>query len=89
MIPDAAATSLGLEYFCTEGDELWNTPDTELIELGKREVERIGLANAVDIGDGCVVRVPKAYPIYDSDYGEYLNPEEICRKPGKRPDRRS
>jgi protoporphyrinogen oxidase len=72
MIPDAAATSLGLEYFCTEGDELWNTPDTDLIELGKREVERIGLANAADIGDGCVVRVPKAYPVYDSDYGEYL-----------------
>jgi protoporphyrinogen oxidase len=72
MIPDAAATSLGLEYFCTEGDELWNTPDSELIELGKREVERIGLANAADIGDGCVVRVPKAYPVYDSDYGEYL-----------------
>ena len=72
MIPDAAATSLGLEYFCTEGEELWNTPDTELIELGKREVERIGLANAADISDGCVVRVPKAYPVYDSDYSEYL-----------------
>jgi protoporphyrinogen oxidase len=72
MVPDPAKTSLGLEYFCSEGDALWNTPDAELIELGKREVERIGLAGYADIEDGCVVRVPKAYPVYDSDYREYL-----------------
>ena len=72
MVPDPAKTSLGLEYFCSEGDALWNTPDADLIELGKREVERIGLAGYTDIEDGCVVRVPKAYPVYDSDYREYL-----------------
>lgn len=72
MVPDAAKTSLGLEYFCTEGDALWLTPDAELIELGKREVERISLARAADIEDGCVVRVPKAYPVYDADYRDYL-----------------
>ena len=49
MVPDHAKTSLGLEYFCTEGDDLWNMPDDELIELGKREVERIGLASSDDI----------------------------------------
>ncbi len=72
MVPDAATTSLGLEYFCTEGDRLWNMADADLIELGKREVESIGLACYGDIGDGCVRRVPKAYPIYDSDYAAYL-----------------
>ena len=46
--------------------------DSELIELGKREIDRIGLASASDIEDGCVFRVPKSYPIYDSDYGDYL-----------------
>jgi protoporphyrinogen oxidase len=72
MVPDPAKTSLGLEYFCTEGDKLWTTSDRDLVELGKREVDRIGLARYADIEDGCVVRVPKAYPIYNSEYQEYL-----------------
>jgi protoporphyrinogen oxidase len=72
MVPDATKTSLGLEYFCTEGDDLWRMSDADLIELGKKELGRIGLANAGDVVDGCVFRVPKAYPIYDAEYGEYL-----------------
>jgi protoporphyrinogen oxidase len=72
MVPDSSKTSLGLEYFCTEGDDLWNMANGELIDLGKRELERIGLASAADVEDGCVFRVPKAYPIYDSEYREYL-----------------
>ena len=72
MVPDTTKTSLGLEYFCTEGDPLWKTRDEELIQLAGRELEQIGLCNAGDIVDGCVVRVPKAYPIYESDYREAL-----------------
>lgn len=72
MVPDPAKTSLGLEYFCTEGDELWSRSDEELIRLAKYELERIGLCRAADIEDGCVVRVPKAYPVYGSDYREAL-----------------
>jgi protoporphyrinogen oxidase len=72
MIPDPAKSSLGLEYFCQEGDALWTLSDGELIELGKREVTRIGLARYADIEDGCVFRVPKAYPVYDAGYGEAL-----------------
>ena len=72
MVPDPTKTSLGLEYFCTEGDALWNATDADLIEQAKREVDRTGLANYADVEDGCVVRVAKAYPIYDADYGDYL-----------------
>src|SRR5262249_26535894 len=72
MVPDQKKTSLGLEYFCTEGDELWNRSDEDLVELGKREVDRIGLANYNDVEDGCVIRVPKSYPIYDSGYRDGL-----------------
>jgi len=72
MVPDQSKTSLGLEYFCNEGDGLWTMPDQELIELARAEVERIGLARADDIRDGCVVRVPKSYPVYDSDYRDHL-----------------
>lgn len=73
MVPDLSKSSLGMEYFCDEGDELWTMPDEELIELGKRELDRIGLAKYEDIEDGCVFRVPKSYPVYDSNYREYLS----------------
>src|SRR3990172_12354546 len=72
MVQDTSKTSLGLEYFCTEGEELWRMSDAELIELGKRELERIGLVTYADIEEGCVFRVPKAYPVYDSNYRDYL-----------------
>jgi protoporphyrinogen oxidase len=72
MVPDPSKTSLGLEYFCTEGDEVWTMADADLIAMGRREIDRIGLARSEDVVDGCVVRVEKAYPVYDSDYREYL-----------------
>jgi protoporphyrinogen oxidase len=72
MVPDQSKTSLGLEYFCNEGDELWCAPDAELIALGKRELEQIGLVEAKYVEDGCVFRVPKSYPVYDGDYRDCL-----------------
>jgi protoporphyrinogen oxidase len=72
MVPDQQKTSLGLEYFCAEGDDLWTRSDAELIELAGREIEKIGLARSAEIEDGCVFRVPKAYPVYDSTYRERL-----------------
>jgi protoporphyrinogen oxidase len=73
MVPDENQTCLGLEYFCFEGDQLWTMPDTELIELGKRELEKIGLAHAHEVVDGKVVRMPKAYPVYDGGYAAALD----------------
>ena len=72
MVPDPGKSSLGLEYFCTEGDALWALPDAELVALGKRELERIGLVHEGDVEDGCVFRVSKAYPVYDADYRDHL-----------------
>ena len=72
MVPDPTKTSLGLEYFCTEGDDLWLTSDTDLVELAKRELERVGLARYSDVESGCVFRVPKSYPVYDSEYRDAL-----------------
>ena len=72
MVPNQEKTCLGLEYFCFEGDALWSMPDDQLIELGKQELEALGFVNPVDVEDGAVVRMPKAYPIYDSTYQESL-----------------
>jgi len=68
MVPDPATSCVGLEYFCFEGDGLWTTPDADLIALGRKELASLGLARAEDIVDGCVVRMPKAYPVYDESY---------------------
>ena len=73
MVADPSKSTLGLEYFCTEGDALWNLADKELINLGRQELEQMGLARGADVEDGCVFRVPKAYPIYDSDYRDHLD----------------
>ncbi len=71
MVPDPAFCSYGLEYFCFEGDKLWTLPDSELIRLAKRELQRLNLANAADVVDGCVIRQPKAYPVYDESYQQH------------------
>lgn len=72
MVPDPNKTCLGLEYFCFEGDGLWTTSDADLIELGRKELGILGLANPADVEDGSVVRMPKAYPVYDGTYAEAL-----------------
>jgi protoporphyrinogen oxidase len=71
MVP-AGMSCLGLEYFCFEGDNLWAASDRDLIALAKKEVAQIGLIAADDVVDACVVRQPKAYPVYDEDYRDNI-----------------
>ncbi len=68
MVPDPGKTCLGLEYFCFEGDGLWTRSDEELIELATHELDTIGLTRGHPVIDGAVVRMPKAYPVYDEGY---------------------
>ena len=59
---------LGLEYFVFAGDEMWESSDEDLIALGTKELARLGFVQADQVERGFVVRMPKAYPYYDSDY---------------------
>ncbi len=68
MTPDPETTCLGMEYFCNAGDELWRMSDDGLIRFASGECESLGIAAATHVTDGAVVRVPKAYPVYDSNY---------------------
>jgi len=68
MVPDPTLASYGMEYFCFEGDGLWKTDDAGLVALAGRELVQLGLANPKDLLGGCVVRQPKAYPVYDDEY---------------------
>jgi protoporphyrinogen oxidase len=68
MTPDPSNSCLGLEYFCSEGDELWSMADADLLKMGRREIAALGLVESDRIVDGTVVRVRKAYPVYDDRY---------------------
>jgi protoporphyrinogen oxidase len=68
MVPDPTKASVGLEYFCFQGDDLWDMDDDGLIALATREIEQLGLARADKVERGFVTRVPLAYPMYDADY---------------------
>jgi protoporphyrinogen oxidase len=68
MIGAEGTTCLGLEYFCFTQDALWKMADSDLIELGRKELAQLGLAGADAVVDGAVVRMEKAYPIYGPDY---------------------
>jgi protoporphyrinogen oxidase len=72
MVPDQNFCCYGLEYFCFEGDGLWTMRDADLIALGGKELEQVGLGAASDVVDGCVIRQPKAYPVYDDDYQQHV-----------------
>jgi protoporphyrinogen oxidase len=72
MVPDPSRTSLGLEYFLWDRDREWRWPDDRLIERGIEECVRLGLVERPEVERGTVVRMPKAYPVYDRDYQESL-----------------
>lgn len=72
MVPEEGCSSLGLEYFCDEGDRLWCSRDEDLVNLAVEETSRIGLIKPEWVKWGKVIRVPKAYPVYDDDYQQAM-----------------
>ena len=70
-------TCLGMEYFVFEGDELWSMSDEDLVALGTKELAPIGLVDPSDVEAGYVVRMPKAYPVYDDTYRDNV---EVIRR---------
>ena len=73
MVPNPNQTSLGMEYFCFENDATWNTSDDELRALATREAAQIGLICEEEVSNAFVVRMLKAYPVYDHEYKEHVD----------------
>lgn len=81
MVKDSKNTQwIGLEYFVNEGGDLWVMDDKDLIELGITEMEKIGMIKREDILDGCVLRMPKAYPAYFGSYDQLHVVREFTEK---------
>ena len=70
MLADESRSCIGLEYFVQEGDDIWSAADADLIERGKQETAKLGLIDPEKVLDGVVIRMPKAYPVYDHGYKE-------------------
>ena len=66
-------TCLGLEYFVNIGDELWSMDDENLISLATEELESLSLIKKNSSLEGYVVRMPKAYPVYDLNYSDNIS----------------
>jgi protoporphyrinogen oxidase len=77
LAPDPTLSCYGLEYFCFAQDDLWRASDAALRDLAMRELAHVGLGKEEDLVDACVVRQPKAYPVYD---GEYAQRVEVLRR---------
>ncbi len=73
LVSDHDKVWLGLEYFCNEGDELWNMSDEAMSNFAINELDQINFANKSDVLDSVVIRIPKAYPAYFGSYDKFDN----------------
>jgi protoporphyrinogen oxidase len=73
LVPEPGRSCLGMEYFCNEGDPVWEMEDEELIEMARGELGQLGLAGESRVVGGAVIRQKKAYPVYDRDYRHHLS----------------
>ncbi len=71
---------LGLEYFCSEGDNLWTMKDEDFSKFAIEELAKIGIILEEDVLDSVVVRVKKAYPAYFGSYKEFPKVQEYLNK---------
>lgn len=73
MMANENQASIGMEYFLNWDEPMWEMEDKDLIALAASELEKIGLAPAKSVVDGAIIRQPKAYPVYDSEYADSLD----------------
>lgn len=71
MVSDMNNVWIGLEYFCNEGDDLWNKSDKEFAEFAIDELEKINVIAKNDVLDYTVVKLKKTYPAYFGTYDEF------------------
>jgi len=72
MVKDLENTVwIGLEYFCNEGDDMWEMSDASFIQMAVNELAHIGIINKDDVKDTTRIKVKKAYPAYFGVYKDF------------------
>ncbi len=72
MAPEGK-THLVIEYFCFEGDAVWNSSDIELTDLTVQYLEKLDFINDNEVLDSCVLRKKKAYPLFSVGYTNHYD----------------
>jgi protoporphyrinogen oxidase len=65
-------TSLFIEFFCFEGDKIWNMQPKDLLELALPYCEKAGFFTRAEIKNYYHIKKKNVYPIYDLVYKDYL-----------------
>jgi protoporphyrinogen oxidase len=71
LVKDDSKVWIGLEYFCNEGDDMWNMSDENFTDFAIKELEKIDIINADEVIDSVVIKVQKTYPAYFGTYNRF------------------
>jgi len=71
LVKDDSKVWIGLEYFCNEGDDMWNMSNENFTDFAIKELEKIDIINANEIIDSVVIKVQKTYPAYFGTYNKF------------------
>jgi protoporphyrinogen oxidase len=69
---DSQTTILSVEYWCSDSDPVWTTPDDSLIEQATRELRSTSLLQNEQVTAGYVARVKRCYPAYRRGYRDHV-----------------
>jgi len=72
MVKDPQNTAwIGLEYMCSDQDEIWKMSDKDFTDFAVAELAKIDIVDPADILDTCRIHIEKAYPAYFGTYSEF------------------
>jgi len=71
MVADVNTVWLGIEYFCNEGDGLWNLADVDMKDFAVNELVKLNIIERSDVIDATVVRMAKTYPAYFGSFDRF------------------
>jgi protoporphyrinogen oxidase len=73
LVPSPDHACVGVEYFCSVGDDLWRQRDADLVLLAAEELGRLGLSSPRRVVAGHVIRMRDAYPVYDAHHRSHVD----------------
>ena len=71
LVKDDSKVWIGLEYFCNEGDDMWNMSDENFVDFAIAELQKIDIINTEEVIDSVIIRVEKTYPAYFGTYNRF------------------
>lgn len=71
MVANPDHVWIGLEYFCNQGDALWEMADEAFMKFAIEELHRLKIIDQSEVIDRTIVRMPKAYPAYFGTYDDF------------------